>query len=188
LSFSGEMAFEIYTPSGYGHQVWQIICDAGQDYGIAPYGTEALNILRIEKGHVAGPELDGRTSLEDLGMGRMASTTKPFLGSTLMRREGMLDHRRPQLVGLEVAGEGGRFRSGAILCERAKHKGHGIGFVSSVAYSPELGKHIGLGLVSGGLSRIGQVIDAVFPLKGEMQAVRIVSPQFVDPDGERLNA
>jgi heterotetrameric sarcosine oxidase alpha subunit len=187
LSFSGELAYEVYTPAGYGQQVWQGIVDAGQEYGIAPYGTEALNILRIEKGHVAGPELDGRTNLGDLGMGRMASKKKPFIGRTLMQREGMVDDRRPQLVGLEAAGDAGKLRAGAILCEQGHHNGHGLGFVSSVAYSPELAKNIGLAFVAGGLSRRGEVIDAVFPLRGEVSPVRIVSPHFVDPDGERLN-
>lgn len=188
LSFSGELAYEVYTPAGYGQQVWRGIYDAGQEYGIAPYGTEALNILRIEKGHVAGPELDGRTNLYDLGMGRMASKKKPFIGRTLMQREGMLDNRRPQLVGLEIAGENRKLRAGAILCEQGQHNGHGVGFVSSVAYSPEFAKNIGLGFVSGGLLRRGDVIDAVFPVRGEVSSVRIVSPHFVDPDGERLNA
>ncbi len=188
LSFSGEMAYEIYTPAGYGEQVWQAIYDAGQRYGIVPYGTEALNILRIEKGHVAGAEIDGRTALADLGMGRMASKKKSFIGSTLMQREGMVDSSRPQLVGLEPANGQGKFSAGAILCEQGQHRGHGIGFVSSVAFSPELDKNIGLGFVSGGQSRQGELVDAVFALRGEVTAVRIVSPHFVDPDRVRLNA
>lgn len=187
LSFSGEMAYEIYVPSGYGEQVWQTIYDIGQSYGIVPYGTEALNILRIEKGHVAGPELDGRTTLTDLGMSRMASKKKFFIGSTLMQREGMVDNNRRQLVGLESANDQKKFSAGAILCEQGQHKGHGIGFVSSVAYSPELTKNIGLGFVSGGLSRQGELIDAVFPLREEVTAVRIVPAHFVDPEGVRLN-
>jgi len=187
LSFSGEMAYEIYVPSGYGEQVWQAIYDIGQSYGIVPYGSEALNILRIEKGHVAGPELDGRTTLADLGMSRMASKKKFFIGSTLMQREGMVDNNRRQLVGLESASDQEKFRAGAILCEQGQHKGHGIGFVSSVAYSPELAKNIGLGFLSGGLSRQGELIDAVFPLREEVTAVRIVPAHFVDPEGVRLN-
>ena len=188
LSFSGEMAYEIYVAAGYGEQVWQAIYDAGQPFGLVPYGTEALNILRTEKGHVAGPEIDGRTSLSDLGMGRMASRKKPFVGNTLMQRDGMVDTQRPQLVGLEPVSDRGEFRAGAILCERGQHQGHGIGRVSSVAYSPELARNIGLGFASGGLSRQGDLIDAVFPLRGEVTAVRIVSPHFVDPEGARLHA
>ncbi len=186
LSFSGEMAYEVYAPAGHGERIWQAIFDAGQAWGIVPYGTEALNILRTEKGHVAGPELDGRTSLADLGMGRMASRKKPFVGSALMQREGLIDPARPQLVGLKPVSDRGEFRAGAILCERQQHSGHGIGYISSVAYSPELATTIGLGFVSGGLSRRGDLVDAVFPLRKEVTAVRIVSPHFVDPEGERL--
>ena len=186
LSFSGEMAYEVYVPAGHGEYVWQAVYDAGQAFGIAPYGTEALNILRTEKGHVAGPELDGRRNLIDLGMGRMASRKKPFVGGALLQREGMVDPARPQLVGLKPVNDGDEFRAGAILCEQGQHGGHGLGYVSSIAFSPELSMHIGLGFVSGGLSRRGDVLDAVFPLRKEVTAVRIASPHFVDPKGERL--
>ena len=186
LSFSGEMAYEVYMPAGHGEQVWQAIYDAGQAFGIVPYGTEALNILRTEKGHVAGPELDGRRNLIDLGMGRMASRKKAFVGGALLQREGMVDPARPQLVGLKPVHDGEDFRAGAILCEQGQHSGHGLGQVSSVAWSPELSMHIGLGFVSGGMSRRGDVIDAVYPLRKEVTAVRVASPHFVDPRGERL--
>lgn len=186
LSFSGEMAYEVYMPAGHGEQVWQAIFDTGQVFGIVPYGTEALNILRTEKGHVAGPELDGRRNLRDLGMGRMASRKKPFVGGALLQREGMVDPARPQLVGLKPVRDGDDFRAGAILCEQGQHSGHGLGQVSSVAWSPELSIHIGLGFVSGGMSRRGDVIDAVYPLRKEVTAVRVASPHFVDPRGERL--
>ena len=186
LSFSGEMAYEVYVPAGHGEYVWQAVYDAGQAFGIVPYGTEALNILRTEKGHVAGPELDGRRNLIDLGMGRMASRKKPFVGGALLQREGMVDPARPQLVGLKPVNDGDEFRAGAILCEQGRHGGHGLGYVSSIAYSLELSMHIGLGFVSGGLSRRGDVLDAVFPLRKEVTAVRIASPHFVDPKGERL--
>ena len=81
-----------------------------------------------------------------------------------------------------------RFEPGAILCERGRHEGHGIGFVSSATYSPALGKHIAIGFVAGGSARQGEVIDAVFPMRGEITAVRVRSAHFVDPEGVRLNA
>lgn len=188
LSFSGELAYEVYTAAGYGEELWQALIDAGRDFDLVPYGTEALATLRIEKGHVSGPELDGRTTLSDLGLSRMASKKKPFIGSALMQREGLLTADRPQLVGLETADGDGEFRAGAILCEPGKHNGHGVGFVSSVTYSPELGKPIGLGFLTGGRNRHGDVVDAVFPLLGEVMPVRVRSPHFIDPEGERLNA
>lgn len=188
ISFSGERAYEVYTPAGYGEAVWRAIREAGVPQGMVAYGTEALGILRIEKGHVAGGELEGRTTLADLGLGRMASRKKPFIGGALARREGVADPGRPQLVGLESIGKDVALRAGAILCEPGQHRGHGIGFVSSVTYSPALGRHIALGFVSGGTAREGNTIDAIFPLRNEITPVRVRSPHFVDPEGERLHA
>jgi sarcosine oxidase subunit alpha len=220
VSFSGERAYEVYTPAGYGMDLWQMLCDRGSDLDLTVYGVEALGALRTEKGHVAGPELDGRTTLADLGLAGMASGGKPFLGGALAKREGLADASRPQLVGLELAEGTGTLRAGAILCDPAAryrrafakgspvlsdhapdlaaaaftaangsgHMGHGIGFVSSVTWSPELGRTIALGFVAGGASRIGEEIDAAFPLRGELTRLRVTSPHFVDPEGERLHA
>ncbi|MBI3370898.1 MAG: sarcosine oxidase subunit alpha family protein [Betaproteobacteria bacterium] len=188
VSFSGEMAYELYTPAGFGEALWQALSDAGQPFGLVVYGVEALGALRIEKGHVAGAEIEGRTTLADMGLARMASKKKEYIGSALSRREGLIDGNRQQLVGLEAASSAVALRAGAILCEPGRHQGHGIGFVSSVTYSPALGRHIAMGFVAGGMSREGTVIDAVFPLRGEVTAVRVRSPHFVDPEGVRLNA
>jgi sarcosine oxidase subunit alpha len=188
ISFSGEMAYEVYCGANYGELMWEAIAAKGLSYGLMPYGTEALGALRVEKGHVAGPEIDGRTTLDDMGMGRMASKKKEFIGSALRRRDGLTELDRPQLVGLEVAGQDVPLKAGAILCEPGQLSGHGIGWVSSVTYSPALGKHIGLGFVSGGMERKGEQIDAHFPLHNETQKVRIISPHMFDPDGGRLNA
>lgn len=126
------------------------------------------------------PELDGRTSLADLGLARMASRRKPFVGSALMKREGMADAQRPCLVGLELANGTGQMCAGAILRAPSreymvtplegvpvlgeKTDPHPLGFISSVSWSPELGKAVGLGLVSGEEGREGQIVDAIFPL------------------------
>ncbi len=219
ISFSGERAYEVYAAAGYGQELWQRFHDQGKSCDLVVYGVEALGALRIEKGHVAGGELEGRTTLADLGLGKMASTRKPFLGSALMQRQGLTDPLRPQLVGLELAASEGTLRAGAILCDPATryskrfangsptlvnnasgasardftpgngsgHMGHGIGFVSSVTYSPELKRNIALGFLSGGMARKGEQIDAVSPLNGELTKVRVTSPHFVDPEGERLH-
>jgi heterotetrameric sarcosine oxidase alpha subunit len=188
VSFSGEMAFEVYAPAGYGEAMWQALADAGRAFDLIVYGVEAMGTLRVEKGHVAGAEMEGRTILADMGLARMASKKKPFIGSVLMQREGLVDGKRPQLVGLEAATGDVALRAGAILCEPGRHQGHGIGFVSSVTYSPALGRHIALGFVAGGMAREGEVVDAIFPMRGEVTAVRVRSPHFVDPEGARLNA
>jgi sarcosine oxidase subunit alpha len=188
VSFSGEMAYEVYAPAGFGEAMWQALVDAGRAFDLVVYGAEALGALRVEKGHVAGAEIEGRTTLADMGLARMASKKKPFVGSALMQREGLLEGKRGQLVGLEAAAGDVALRAGAILCEPGRHQGHGIGFVSSVTYSPALGKHIALGFVAGGMARDGEIVDAVFPMRGEVTAVRVRSPHFVDPEGARLNA
>ena len=188
ISFSGELAYEAYSPAGYGEALWQMLFDEGQALGLVAYGSEALGALRIEKGHVAGPELDGRTTLADLGLDRMASKKKPFVGGTLMGREGLTETDRPRLVGLEPTDPNDKLAAGAILCLPGHHEGHGLGVVTSVTYSPELGRRIGIGLLSGGMSREGELIDAVFAMRGEVTAVRIRSPHFVDPEGTRLHA
>ena len=188
ISFSGELAYEVYTPADYGEELWQAVHDQSRAFGLVIYGTEALGALRIEKGHVAGPEIDGRTTLSDLGLERMASKKKPYLGGALMEREGLAEADRRRLVGLEPTDRGTKLRAGAVLCQPGRHQGHGIGVVTSVTYSPALGGNIGIGLLAGGMSREGQVIDAVFPLLGEVVAVRVRSPHFVDPKGERLHA
>jgi hypothetical protein len=100
ISFSGEMAYEAYVPSDYGAAMCDAVWKAAEPLGGILYGTEALGALRIEKGHVAGPELDGRTTLEDLHLDRMASSKKPFIGNVLRKRTGLMADDRPQLVGI----------------------------------------------------------------------------------------
>ncbi|GIK97076.1 MAG: sarcosine oxidase subunit alpha [Alphaproteobacteria bacterium] len=188
LSFSGELAYEIYTPAGFGEAVWQRLVDAGEPFGLVPYGVEALAALRIEKGHVAGSEIDGRTTLDDLGLGRMASRRKPFVGGVLRHREALLDEDRLQLVGLEPVDGTRRLRGGAILQPHGgPHRGHGLGHVTATTYSPERGHYVALALVTGGMRREGELLDACFPLNDEITPVRVIAPRFIDPEGRRLD-
>lgn len=190
ISFSGELAYELYTPSGYGEAVWSRIMVAGASHDIIPYGTEALGAMRIEKGHVAGPELDGRTVLEDLGLEKMASTKKPFIGSVLRHREGLQAGHREKFVGLKPVTKTEKLRQGAHIVEQdaSKMEGYNIGHVTSTTYSPAAGQNIALGLVRGGRNRIGDIVDVVFPLRDERVTVEIVDPVFYDPQGERVHA
>ena len=101
LSFSGELAYEIAVPAGYGDAVAEALMQAGAPYGICPYGVEAMSVLRIEKGHVTHNEIDGTVTAADLGMGRLVSKTKPdFIGRAMLDREGLNDPDRLRLVGL----------------------------------------------------------------------------------------
>jgi sarcosine oxidase subunit alpha len=189
LSFSGERAYEIYVPADYCVPLWEHILASGVPLGIRPYGLEALASLRIEKGHVAGLELDHRNTLDDLGLGRMASKSKAFVGRELRERPRLRDPRRWRLVGIECLEKGARLRSGAILFAATdKIEGHGRGYITSVTWSTELNRYIALGLYEGGTSQIGQRIVCAYPLKGERVAARIVPRVFIDQSGDRLRA
>jgi sarcosine oxidase subunit alpha len=186
LSYSGERAYEVYVGASRGADAWSHLLDVGAQWGLRAYGTEALGALRIEKGHVASSEIDGRTTLADLGMARMAARKTGYVGEALSRREALVAPGRERLVGLDCIETGKRLRGGAILfAPGAEHCGHGIGRVTSVTFSPELDRHVGLGLLSG--LEEGSEVVAVYPLKHEEVRARVVSPVFLDPDGERLN-
>lgn len=189
LSFSGELAYEIHCPANFTTALWEHVLKAAVPLGIKPYGLEALASLRIEKGHVAGLELDHRNSLDDLGLGKMASTTKPFVGSVLRKREDMMSPERWSLVGIELLDAGKKLRGGSILFAVADEiKGHGRGYITSVTWSVDLQRFIALGLYKGGLKHEGEEIICAFPLKNEQVRARIVSPHFIDREGTRLNA
>jgi sarcosine oxidase subunit alpha len=184
ISFSGELAYEIATPWGYGLAVWEAVMQAGAPFGIEPYGIEALSLLRIEKGHVAGPELNGQTTAADLGLGRMLKKRGDFIGRALLQRPGLTDPGRPRLVGVMPVEPGHQLRAGAHLV--AAGTTESLGWVTSVTRSVELERWIGLALLRG--SKPGQRLDAAFPLKNETVAVEIVSPHFIDPENQRVRA
>ena len=101
ISFSGELAYELAVPADYGDAAIRAIMAAGEPFGIAPYGTEALGVMRIEKGHVAGNEISGQTTARDLGLGRMMSTKKDYVGRGLAERPGLTDPERPSFIGFK---------------------------------------------------------------------------------------
>ncbi len=189
ISFSGELAYEIHTPADYGTRVWEAVFAAGRSEGILTYGTEAMGTLRIEKGHVAGPELDGRTTPEDLGLGRLASRKKDYVGRAALDRPALTDPNRPRLVGLLAKDGRTPLRSGAqiVATRSAPTPVATLGHVSSADFSPTLGQPIALALISGGLERRGETLFALYPLKGETTEVIVTDPVFVDPEGRRLH-
>jgi sarcosine oxidase subunit alpha len=185
ISFSGELAYEIAVPASHGPD----LADALLAAGAVPYGLEALNVLRLEKGHPVGAELNGQTTAADLGMGQMLSKKKDFIGRALSQREALLDSDRPALVGLRPVAPGATLQAGAHLvpafatATAANDHGH----VTSVAYSATLGHWIGLALLSGGARRIGEIFRAVNPLQNIETEVAIVSRVFHDPEGKALH-
>ncbi|TPN51539.1 sarcosine oxidase subunit alpha family protein [Mesorhizobium sp. B1-1-7] len=188
LSYSGERAYEIYVGATAGAQLWSHLLETGGAFDLKPYGVEALGALRVEKGHVAGPEIDGRTTPDDLGLGRMVGKRNGFVGDVLRRRPAFTAPDRQRLVGLECIEDGKRLRGGAILfLPGEKAQGHGRGRVTSVTFSPERGHYVGLALLAGDVAAEGSEVLAVYPMKAETVRARIVSPVFLDPQGERLH-
>ncbi|MEL7469992.1 MAG: sarcosine oxidase subunit alpha family protein [Pseudomonadota bacterium] len=188
LSFSGEQAWEVMTPADYCPAMFRALLTRVRAAGGVPYGLEAMDCMRVEKGHVTGRELDGRTTAADIGLGMMASKKKPYIGRVLAGRPDLVREDRPTLVGLLPVEKGARFKAGAILFPQNESKGHGLGHVSSIADSPELGSWVGLGFVTGGLPKWeGKEISAENPIDGESTRVRVVSPHFFDPKGERMH-
>ncbi|MCB1486031.1 MAG: sarcosine oxidase subunit alpha, partial [Bauldia sp.] len=151
------------------------------------YGTEALGVMRIEKGHVAGPELDGNTTAGDLGLGGMMSKKKDFVGRVLAGREALTASDRRVLVGIRPVDASQRLRSGAHIFPANAAIGPDTdqGHVTSACFSPTREQWIGLGLVRQGRDRIGEVALAHDPLRGEDYEVELCSPKFYDPDGAR---
>ena len=188
ISFSGELAYEIAVPAGSGEAAIRALLRAGAKFGILPYGTEALGCLRIEKGHPAGGELNGQTTARDLGLERMMSKRKDFVGRVLAQRPALLAPDRPVLVGLRPVDRTRRLRVGAhfIPVGAAETITNDQGWMSSVAWSPTLGHWVGLGFLSGGTARLGETVRACDPLRGEGVDVMVVAPCQIDPEGERL--
>ncbi|PWK69120.1 sarcosine oxidase subunit alpha [Aminobacter sp. AP02] len=188
LSFSGEMAFEVYSGSGHGTHVWEALIEAGEPFGMVPYGLEALSTMRIEKGHVTGAEIDGRTSARDLHLGWMLSKKKPFIGSAMMDREGLVASGRLELVGL-ISLDNRPLNGGAhIVAEIDTDNPHGsLGHITAACFSPALGKYIALALVSGGKARHGKRAHVSDPLRNRFGPVEIVSHHFFDPEGKRMH-
>jgi methylglutamate dehydrogenase subunit C len=190
ISFSGELAFEIAVPTRYGDALIRRMMQAGQEFGVTPYGTEALGVMRIEKGHAAGNELNGTTTALNLGMGRMVSSKKDSIGSTLARREALNTSDALMLVGFRPMRADDPVAAGAHLMNKGAvaNAANDQGYVTSAAYSPSLGHAVALGFLKDGGNRLGEVLRAVNPLKGTDIEVEVVSAHFIDPEGERLRA
>lgn len=187
ISFSGELAYELAVPARYGVALMARLVEAGTDLGATPYGTETLGVLRIEKGHPAGNELNGQTTAQMLGMGRMVSTKKDSIGAVLSRREGLVGETRV-LVGLRPVNPADPVVAGAHLFAEgaAQTTETDQGWITSACFSPHLGSAIGLGFLGRGAARLDEVIVASNPLQRQEVRLRVVAPHFVDPEGGRL--
>lgn len=174
-------------PARYGNALMERLVRVGADLGATPYGTETLGVLRIEKGHAAGNELNGQTTAQMLGMGKMVSTKKDSIGAVLSRREGMVADRR-MLVGLQPVDPAEPVVAGSHLFVEgaAQDTASDQGWITSACFSPHMGSGIGLGYLVDGTDRMGQIVVAANPLQGQSVRMRVVSADFVDPEGGRV--
>ena len=183
VSFTGELGYEINVPADYGDAAWQAVYTAGERYGIAPYGTEAMHVLRAEKGYIiVGQETDGTVIPADLGLDwTIGKAKQDFVGKRSLTRPDMLREYRKQLVGL-VASE--QLEEGAQLVEHPSG-GPMLGHVTSAYWSETLHRPIALALLSAGRARTGHALYV--PMGDRTIAVRVVDPVFYDKPGKRLD-
>ena len=191
ISFSGELSYEIAVPASDGQAFWDMCIEAGKEFGIQPYGTECLHVMRAEKGFIMiGDETDGTVIPQDLNMEWALSKKKEdFLGKRAHLRSHMSDLSRWKLVGLKpvdpnvVIPDGAYATDGTVRENGVKNM---IGRVTSTYFSPTLNRSIAMGLVKFGPNRMGEIID--FPtLDGKIIKAEICNQVFLDPEGERQN-
>ncbi|MDB2650903.1 sarcosine oxidase subunit alpha family protein [Amylibacter sp.] len=191
ISFSGELSYEIAVPASDGQAFWDMCMEAGKEFGIQPYGTECLHVMRAEKGFIMiGDETDGTVIPQDLNMEWALSKKKEdFLGKRAHLRSHMSDLSRWKLVGLKpvdpnvVIPDGAYATDGTVRENGVKNM---IGRVTSTYFSPTLNRSIAMGLVKFGPNRMGEIID--FPtLDGKIIKAEICNQVFLDPEGERQN-
>jgi len=190
ISFSGELAYEIAVPTRYGDALIRRLVEAGAEFDAVVYGTEALGVMRIEKGHVAGNELNGQSTALNMGLGKMVSKKKDSIGMVLSGRDGLTDPDGYRLVGVKPTDPSGKLTAGSHFLEigaKPVIENDG-GWLTSKVYSPHLGCDIALGYLKAGDQKIGRRMRAVNLLAkpATETEVEIVSPHFVDPQGERL--
>jgi sarcosine oxidase subunit alpha len=187
ISFSGELGYEVAVPARHGAALWDRLLAEAAALGGGPYGIEALNVLRIEKGFITHAEIHGRTTAFDIGMERMVAA-KDCVGRAASRRPGLLDEGREQLVGLVPLDTADELSAGAHLyapgdtASRTANQG----YVTSVAPSPTLGHWIALGFLKRGRARLGEELRLDDGLRGRRVACRVVDPVFLDPAGGRM--
>ena len=191
ISFSGELSFEVAVPAGQGRALWDALMEAGAEFNVTPYGTEALHVMRAEKGFIMiGDETDGTVIPQDLGLDWAISKKKDdYIGKRAQERSFMDNADRWKLVGLETL-DGSVLPDGAYAPTDGKTRNgqrNTQGRVTSSYFSPTLGKGIAMGLVHNGPDRMGEVISFAAADGTTMTEARIVNAVFFDPEGKKQN-
>ncbi len=189
LSFSGEHAYELAVPADFGNTVARGLMQAGAEFAIEPYGVEALSIMRIEKGHVAGGELNGTTTATDIGLGKMMSAKKDYIGRMMAGREGLVDPMRQCVVGIRPVNKSDKLRAGSHLLKQGDKPSmaNDQGYITSVAWSPMLDVWLGLALLSNGRARHGEVVKVFDGLRNIHMLAEICEPMHFDRENARLH-
>ena len=190
ISFSGELSYEIAVPASFGAELWDMLVAAGADLGVMPYGTEAMHVMRAEKGFVMiGDETDGTVIPQDLNFGWAISKKKAdYLGKRGQERSYLSRADRWKLAGFETL-DGSVIPDGAYIVA-AGHNANGQrstqGRVTSTYHSPTLQRGIAMGLIIGGLDRMGDVVE-FNTVSGGSVAAKVVDPVFYDKEGAKQN-
>jgi sarcosine oxidase subunit alpha len=188
ISFSGEEGYEIAVPARYGAALFRDLVARAETMGGGPYGMEALNVLRIEKGFITHAEIHGRVTAADVGLGKMVSAAKDCIGKAAAQRPGMVGPGREELVGLRPVDAKAELTAGAHLfgATDAAVRVNDQGYVTSVCWSQTLGGALGLAFLRDGRTRMGQTVRAVDHLRKSEILCTVTNPVFLDPDGGRM--
>jgi sarcosine oxidase subunit alpha len=190
VSFSGELAYELAVPVGYGDALARRLMELGEPVRLEPYGTEAMTVLRVEKGFAASGELNGQTTARDLGLAGLLSTRKDYVGRAMQRLPAFTDPERPMLVSFAPADRTKALAAGSHFLDvgAPARIENDLGYMTSVAYSPTFGHYIGLGMLERGRERIGQRVRAYDPVRNADVEVEVGPPCRYDPKGELVRA
>ena len=188
LSFSGEMAYEVFVLSNNAEYIYEQIMQAGKDYNIAPYGMEALGAMRIEKGFITHAEINGTVNAKQIGYAGLCSKKKWFVGKDMLKRDGMKNAELEMVGVVPIESNtdmaiGGHF----VATPEFVADGNSEGYISSMTYSPVMKTKIGLGFLKNGRSRIGEKMYIADPIRNNHYAIEIVDSVFYDKEGERTN-
>ena len=190
VSFTGELGYELNVPADFGRAVWEAVWAEGGRYEAVAYGTEAMHVMRAEKGFIIiGQDTDGTVTPDDLGLTWAIGKAKAdFVGKRSLIRPDMVAEGRKQLVGLLTDDPAIVLEEGAQITATAQPQTgtRALGHVTSSYASPALDRSIALALVADGRKRVGEALYV--PMPGGAIAVRVVPPVFFDPKGDRTHA
>ena len=187
ISFSGEHAYEVAVPSRYGDSLFRELLKRAEAMDGGAYGMEALNVLRIEKGFITHAEIHGRTTADDIGMGKMVSAKKDCIGKTASERPGLHGDHREQLVGLKPVDSKKELTAGAHVFNKGAEaiRVNDQGYLTSVCWSPTMQTSLAQGFLLNGRARHGEIVRVVDHLRGTDIDCEVCHPVFLDPEGGR---